>query len=104
MLNQVIIVGKVIKINELKEDVIITLGVTRIIKNPDTLEHDIDYIDIKISDTLKSNTLEYLRVDATVGVKARLQTKEIAVGENCINTVEVIAEKLTFINTSNRTK
>ena len=99
MLNQCILVGKVIKINKENEDVVITLSIARGYKEPDVEEYGVDEVDVQLSNHLSKTALEYLREDATVGIKARIAQSEIAIGKTTIKLHAIIAEKLTFINT-----
>lgn len=99
MLNQVILVGKVNEIIKDKEDVIITLEVKRAIKEPGEEEYQTDYIDVQLSKSLSASVLEYIRENATVGVKARIEQRDLAMGKITIKIHAIIAEKITFINT-----
>ena len=99
MLNQVILVGKVNEIIKDKEDVIITLEVKRVNKEPGEEEYQTDYIDVQLSKNISASALEYVRENTTVGVKARIAQRNIVVGKTTIKVHAIIAEKLTFINT-----
>ena len=99
MLNQVILVGKVNEIIKDKEDVIITLEVKRVNKEPGEEEYQTDFIDVQLSKNLSVSVLEYIRENTTVGVKARIEQRDLAMGKTIIKTHAIIAEKITFINT-----
>lgn len=82
MLNQVILVGRVNKID--KEAGIMSIEVVR----KDNKESDL--IPIILGDVLAESSFEYLKEDATVGVKASINIEN--------NILRIIGEKVTFIN------
>lgn len=83
MLNQVILVGRVNRIDKLA-------GIVSIdIKRPN--EKDTDLIPISLNEGLIESVLEYLSEGSTIGVKASLQIDN--------NILRIVGEKLTFINT-----
>jgi len=83
MLNQVILVGRVEKLDKLA-------GIVSIkIKRVDETESDL--IPVSLSDELIENIVEYISEGSTIGVKASLRIDN--------NFLRICAEKLTFINT-----
>ena len=83
MLNQVILVGRVNKIDKLS-------GIVSIdIRRPN--EKDTDLIPITLNEGLIESVLEYLTEGSTIGGKASLQMDN--------NILRIVGEKLTFINT-----
>ena len=106
MLNQVILVGRLVYDPELRtlEDgtdvTTITLAVDRSFKNAKSGEYDTDFIKCTLWRGVAQNTVTYCKKGSTVGVKARLAQKtfEYAEGKK-ITYPEVIAEKITFIQT-----
>ena len=83
MLNQVILVGRVKKIDKLA-------GIVSIdIKRPN--EKESDRIPVTLNDGLIDSVLEYLTEGSTIGVKASLNIDE--------GILRITGEKLTFINT-----
>ena len=102
MLNQVIIVGKLMdnpKLEELgdgRKVTYITLEIKRAYKNADSGDYDTDEIKCTLWSGIAENTVEYCKKGSTVGVKARLKSDE---SSDCI---EVVAEKITFINTKEK--
>lgn len=82
MLNQVILVGRVHKID--KDAGIMIIEIVR----KDINESDI--IPITLGESLAESSFEYLKEDATVGVKASIYIKN--------NILRIIGEKVTFIN------
>lgn len=85
MLNQVILVGRVNKLDKLA-------GIVSIdIKRPN--EKDSDVIPVILTDGLMESVLDYLTEGATIGVKASLNI------DNDI--LRIVGDKVTFINTKN---
>jgi hypothetical protein len=83
MLNQVILVGRVNKLDKLA-------GIVSIdIKRPN--EMDSDLIPVTLTDGLMESVLEYLTEGSTIGVKASLNI------DNSI--LRIVGDKVTFINT-----
>lgn len=98
MLNQVILVGRIVQDLEIKElesgkkAVKITLAVPRSWKNVNG-EYDTDFIDCIAFGGIAENTKEYCEKGDLIGVKGRVQRLDIA------NGLEIIAEKITFLST-----
>lgn len=106
MLNQVILVGRLTKDPEIKETSDgkkvsnITLAVTRNYKNQETQEYDTDFLSCTLWEGIAESTHQYCKKGSTVGVKARLAMKRFDYGEEQYFTYpEIVAEKITFINT-----
>ena len=103
MLNNVILVGRLVRTPELqltesgKKRSLITLAVSRNYKNQDG-QYDTDFIDCTLWTGIAENTAEYCKSGDTIGVKGRLQTWLV---ENEDGTkhkkMEVVAEKVTFL-------
>lgn len=87
MLNQVILVGKVDNVGVHS----LVLAVERNEKSPLTGEYDIDYIRIRIPDSLQKSVDEFVKVGSSIGVKA-------SVSSDGNQFMELWAEKLTFLN------
>ena len=108
MLNQVILVGRLVYDPELRtlEDgrnvTTITLAIQRSFKNSESGEYDTDFLKCTLWSGIAENTVEYCKKGSTVGVKARLSQKyyEYEDGKS-FSYPEIIAEKITFINTKN---
>jgi len=106
MLNQVILVGsllsdpKLVKSKDGKSKTEIDLMIKRGFKDTESGEYESDTIRCTLWSGIAENTVEFCKAGSTVGVKARLVSRE-AVLENgeILNYPEVIAEKITFINT-----
>lgn len=105
MLNQIILVGRLTKDPTLKEledgrsATTITLAVQRSFKNPETLEYDTDFIDITLWQGIAESTAQYCKKGSTVGIKGRAVAKKIKLESGATrNIVDIIAEKISFIN------
>ena len=104
MLNQIVLVGRLVRDLEVKEleegkkVTNLTLAVPRSFKNADG-EYDTDFINCTLWDNIATNTAEYCHKGDIIGIKGRLQTKTIENenGEKEYKT-EVIAEKVTFLS------
>lgn len=102
MLNQVVLVGRLTKDLEVKEIeekkfCNITLAVPRSFKNADG-EYETDFIECTLWNGIAENTATYCKKGDIVGVKGRLQTKVEEVNGDKKYTMQVIAEKLTFLS------
>ena len=104
MLNQVVIVGRLVKDPELKETengkkmTHITLAVPRSYKNSDG-EYDTDFVDCTLWTGVAESTTEYCKKGDLLGVKGRLQTSTYEKNEQKKYVTSVIAEKVTFLTT-----
>ena len=96
MLNQIILVGRVIDIPtpESEERATIEIAVQRTIKNLNG-EYESDNIKVILFKQLSNATLEYLHKGDIVGIKGRIQTDE---NKN----IQIVAEKLTFLTSSKK--
>lgn len=103
MLNQIVLVGRLVKKPELrtsensKKYTFITLAVPRSFKNING-EYDTDFIDCVLWDNVASSTSEYCGKGDIVGVKGRLQSRLIEKDDNKKYVLEVVAEKVTFLS------
>ena len=110
MLNQVVLVGRLVKTPELKltesgkKISRITLAVPRNYKNMDG-EYDTDFLDCTLWTNVAENTSEYCQTGDMLGIKGRIQTRII---ENDDGTrkkkTEIIAERVTFLAQSDNNK
>lgn len=106
MLNNVVLVGRVVRQPELTETLdgkkvsTITLAVTRSFKNALTGEYDTDFINITLWEGIAKSVVEYCGKGAIIGVKARLVHRTYEVPNyKTLRVVEVVAEKVSFIQT-----
>ena len=110
MLNQVVIVGRIVKTPELKitengrKTATVTLAVPRNYKNSSG-EYDTDFIDCTLWTNVAENTTEYCQTGDMVGVKGHLQTRFIQNEDgNKKKRTEIVAEKVTFLAQSPKNK
>jgi len=110
MVNQVILVGRLVYDPELrtldngKRVTTITLALQRSFKNADSGTYESDFIRCTLWSGIAENTVQYCQKGNTIGVKARLAQRDYEQdGERIFSYPEVIAEKVTFINTKNNT-
>ena len=82
MLNQIVLVGRLVKKPELKESenntkyAYITLAVPRSFKNTNG-EYDTDFIDCILWDAAASNTVEYCNKGDIIGIRGRVQSRKV---------------------------
>jgi single-strand DNA-binding protein len=111
MLNQVILVGRLVYDPDLRtlDDgrtvTTITLAIQRGYKNAETGEYDTDFIRATLWSGIAENTVQYCKKGSVVGIKARLAQRYFEYNtDKTFSYPEVIAEKITFINTKKATK
>lgn len=110
MLNQTVLVGRIVRNPELKETengkkvTNLTLAIPRSYKNENG-EYDTDFIDVTLWNGVAENANEYLKKGDLVGVKGRITSfsKELEDGSHK-NEVSVVAEKLTFLSSKKETE
>ncbi len=103
MLNQVVLVGRIVKTPELrttetgKKTATMTLAVPRNYKNMNG-EYDTDFLDCTLWTNVAENTSEYCQTGDMVGVKGRIQTRVILNEDGSKKKkTEIVAEKVTFL-------
>lgn len=103
-----VIVGRIVRSPELyetetgKKVTTITVAVPRSFKNTDG-EYDTDFIPCIVWRGVAENVVEYCKKGDLVGVKGRLQMREIvSEDEEKKFVLEVIAEKVTFLSSSRK--
>ena len=103
MLNQVVLVGRIVKTPELrvtesgKKTATVTLAVPRNYKNMNG-EYETDFLDCTLWTNVAENTTEYCQTGDMVGVKGRLQTRTIQTDDGSKKKkTEIVAEKVTFL-------
>lgn len=108
MLNQVVLVGRLVRKPELRETEkgkklsFITLAVPRSFKNMNG-EYDTDFIDCILWDNIAVSTVEYCNKGDILGVKGRLQSRTIEKETGNVTQIDVVAEKVTFLS-NNKSK
>ena len=107
MLNQIVIVGRLVRDPELRETdggkkvTNITLAVPRSYKNLNG-EYETDYIDCVLWTGIAENTTEYCKKGDILGLKGRVQTRIYETDEKKKYVTEVVAEKVTFLSSKSR--
>lgn len=97
------IVGRIVRSPELRETdtgskvTNITLAVPRSFKNVNG-EYDTDFISCVVWKGVAENVVEYCKKGDLVGIKGRLQTRDIVKDDSKKQVMEVIAEKVTFLS------
>ena len=101
MLNQVIIIGRLRKVVDLGENkgAIITIENSRPFKNADGI-YESDFIDTIIFDGVKNSLIEYVKENDLIGIRGRIQTREIE-GKKVI---EIVSDKITFLSSKSEGK
>lgn len=104
MLNQAVLVGRIVQTPELRETenghklTNVTLAVPRSFKNSNG-EYDTDYISCVMWKGVAENTVEYCKQGDLVGIKGRIQSRKVETDEeHKRQLVEVVAEKVTFLS------
>ena len=99
MLNQTVIVGRLVSDPELRETdngnkvTNVTIAVPRSFKNING-EYDTDFVDVAIDGTLAKTTIEYCKKGDIIGVKGSIRS-EIT---NDIRKMILVAERVTFLS------
>lgn len=105
MLNQVVLVGRLVKNPELqvtdngKKVTTITLAVPRGYKNING-EYDTDFLDCTLWTNIAENTTEYCKSGDMIGVKGRIQTRVIETEDGKRKKTEIVADKISFLASS----
>lgn len=108
MLNQTVIVGRLVADPEVKETENgkkvsnLTVAVPRSYKNAEG-EYETDFVDCVLWSGVAENTAEYCRKGDMIGIKGRVQTDtyENADGKKQKST-KIIAEKVTFLSSKSK--
>lgn len=108
MLNQAVLVGRIVREPEIKElengtkVSNITLAVPRSFKN-ELGEYDTDFVDCILWKGVAESTVEYCKKGDLIGVKGRIQTntREDENG-NKKTFMNIVAEKVTFLSSKSK--
>ena len=110
MLNQVILVGRLVKSPELqltetgRKMSLITLAVPRSYKNING-EYDTDFLDCTLWTNIAENTAEYCTTGDVIGIKGRVQSRLVEKEDGTkIKKTDIIAEKVTFLSSGKISK
>lgn len=102
MLNQIVLVGRIVsdpQINETKngtKESTITLAIPRSFKNENG-EYDTDFVDCVLYESIAENTCTYCRSSDLIGIKGRVSKLN---GEK----LKLVAEKVTFLSSKTTEK
>lgn len=102
MLNQVVLVGRIVydlelkKNDSLKKYLTLTLAIPRSFKNMEG-SYDTDFIKCIVWDNIAENTSLYCHKGDIVGVKGRLQSRSVKKNDKKEIVMEVVGEKVTFL-------
>lgn len=110
MLNQIVVVGRLVKdpvLNETQDGKKlsnITLAVQRSFKNIEG-NYEVDFIDCVLWKGIAESTTNYCTKGSVIGIKGRLMTSlyKNSEGTTCKN-VEVVAEKVSFLGYPSKEK
>ena len=103
MLNQIVMVGRLVRDPELKDSengkkyTNVTLAVPRSYKNVDG-EYESDFIDCRLWSGVAENTAEYCKKGDLIGVKGRVESRIYEKDGEKKYITEIIAEKITFLS------
>lgn len=103
MLNQTVLVGRLVKNPEIYETengtkvTNVVLAVPRSYKNSNG-EYDTDFIPCTLWKGIAENTAEYVKKGDLIGVKGHIQTRSYEKDEERKFVTEVIAERVTFLS------
>ena len=103
MLNQVVLVGRLVRDPELietennKKQSRITIAIPRSFKNMDG-EYETDFVNCILWDVVAKNTVEYCTKGDIVGIKGRIQSNVVEKDNEKKYYIDVIAERVTFLS------
>ena len=111
MVNQIVLVGRIVRAPEVrttetgKKVSTITLAVPRNYKNVNG-EYDTDFLDCTLWSAVAESTSEYCNTGDMIGVKGRVQTRIIESPDGVKRKkTEIVSEKVTFLTSNpNRKK
>lgn len=108
MLNQLVVVGRLVKDPELRKTengknvTNITLAVPRSYKNSNG-EYETDYIDCVLWSNVAETTTEYCHKGDLLGIKGRVQSRVIQTEEEKLrHLTEVVGERVTFLSSAHK--
>lgn len=109
MLNQVVLAGRLVSDPEItttesnKKKTLVTVAVPRSYKNSDG-EYETDFIRCILWNGIAESCCEYCKKGDIVGVKGRIQTSSYEVNNEKKYSVDVIAEKVSFLSSKKADK
>ncbi len=109
MLNQVVLVGRLVRNPELrttdsnKSVTTVTLAIPRSFKNMNG-EYDTDFVDCILWENTAKSTTEYCKKGDIIGIKGRIQSRIVEKDDDKKYLIEIIAEKVTFLSSTSKEK
>lgn len=109
MLNQAVLVGRIVRDPEIKETENgaklsnLTLAVPRSYKNEEGV-YETDFIDVTLWSNIAVTTSEYCRKGDLVGVKGRIQTDSYEKDGEKKFAMNIIADKVSFLSSKAKTE
>jgi single-strand DNA-binding protein len=109
MLNQVVLVGRLVKDPELvetesnKKMTHITIAIPRSFKNVNG-EYESDFINCVLWDAVAKSTVDYCHKGDIVGVKGRIQSRMVEENKEKKYYFDVVAERVTFLSSNKKEK
>ncbi len=103
MLNQVVLVGRLLKYPELneydnnKKVSYVTVAIPRSFKNIDG-EYETDFINCILWDIVAKTTVEHCKKGDVIGVKGRIQSRVVETDNEKKYYTDVVAERITFLS------
>ncbi len=103
MLNQVVLVGRIVRDPNIQEASNnekysnITIAIPRSYKNING-EYDTDFIDCVLWKGIAENTVEYCKKGDIVGIKGRIEKNSYEKDGEVKSKINVVAEKVTFLS------
>ena len=108
MLNQTVIVGRLVSDPEVQETengnkvTNLTLAVPRSFKNAEG-EYETDFVDCVLWNGVATNTAEYVKKGDLIGIKGRIQTDTYENSEGKRQkSIKLVAEKVTFLSSKQK--
>ena len=110
MVNQIVLVGRIVKTPELrvtdggKKMSSLVLAVPRNYKNAEG-QYDTDFLDCTLWTGVAETTAEYCKTGDLVGVRGRLQTRIVETPEGVKKKkTEIIAERVNFLSSNRKSE
>ncbi len=108
MLNQAVIVGRIVSTPEMKEESgkkysNLVLAVPRSYKNENG-EYDTDFLECTIWKGIAESVCEYCMKGDLVGIKGRLENKTIEIDGKKETKMNIVAEKITYLSSKSKDK
>ena len=105
MMNQVVMVGRLVASPEVKETETgtkvtnVVLAVPRSYKNEEGV-YETDFVDCTLFNGIASNTAEYCKKGDLIGIKGRIQTDTYEKDGEKRKSTQVIADRVTFLSST----